>query len=561
MRAFPRYILLLSVATLSVPRAARAMDPEESVDPPPDEDDLIALEKRKKARAEAAGGSTEEAKGPTDELANPGYIPGYRPMLGLGMAPSAPRYGTTPGGHTTPYGAPEESQDFEFKFSGYASAGLRLSTNERENPTADQSGLVIHSPPAIVDFYGAFNGTNSTQGSWVDLHFQYGNSVVQSHVTLTTWKPQIGSSWIDVRSQNLIDQAFVNVAIPELGDISGTIKVGAFRSIYGGLGQYSVGQYNTELVGMPFGIGEQLSLSYDINEEYTLNFEHGFLGRQGKVPAGMGPTPFDSSMTSTEPSSWVHHAHVGLFRSGDIPLAFNLHYLNNWSQDERDQVDDPQTYFIDETKRPDGQLSIFGADFRMIDNHLGNFAVAASYADAQNIQNLTGLSYFGAMTGEQLTKRYLGQQGGGNGKMLVAGVEYNLSWAKLLYHPDPFWGEGPDLITSFFATGGHIESKDPTANGRDMIKFGSEVTYRFASWIGLSGRYDHVIPNSKDSRETFDVISPKLLIKSAWITNEQITLSYTRWFYGPRTHTEFPFELPRDELDEQMFALHFGMWW
>jgi hypothetical protein len=172
------------------------------------------------------------------------------------------------------------------------------------------------------------------------------------------------------------------------------------------------------------------------------------------------------------------------------------------------------------------------------------------------------MGFFGATSGEEITKRFLGQIGGGTGSMWVGGAEYNLSWARLLYYPETFTGDHPDLITSFFSNFGVVaKSKDPFADGRKMLKFGSEVTYQFFKWVGLSGRYDHVIPNSKQSDQTFDVASAKLLFRSQWVTHEQVTLSYTRWFYGKGSFAEFPYELPRDELDNQMFALHVGIWW
>ena len=146
--------------------------------------------------------------------------------------------------------------------------------------------------------------------------------------------------------------------------------------------------------------------------------------------------------------------------------------------------------------------------------------------------------------------------------MTAIGAEYNLSWSKLLYHPEPFWGEGADLVTSVFSNAAFThDTDDPFTDGKKMFKAGAEVTYRFFPWLGVSGRYDHVIPNSNDKEETFDVISPKLLFRSSWLTHEQVTLSYTRWFYGENTHAEAPLEFPREELDNQMFALHFGMWW
>ena len=258
----------------------------------------------------------------------------------------------------------------------------------------------------------------------------------------------------------------------------------------------------------------------------------------------------------------MHHAHAGLAINGDVPFVFGLHYLYNWAQDERDQIDDPKTPLLDEGRRPDPRMTVYGVDWRMIDNYLGNFAIAASYADATFADLLTGLNYYGADTGELLTKRLLGEQGGGTGKLLIAGFEYNFSWAKYLWYPQAFWGDGPDLITSVFANAGIVrESRDPSFDRRKLYKLGAEVTYRCLSWFAISGRYDHVAPNSKDLDESFDVISPKLIFRSNWNSHEQVTLAYTRWFYGPHTKGEAPNDFTHEELDDQMFSLSFGMWW
>ncbi len=548
--SLPNWGLSVGFAALLVPRVALAEEPGASAD-------------KAAPNSDPAGAEAAEPAAVTDENEQPGYIPGYRKSSEISLSPTAPRAPSRVGGVTVPAGARHAGEGgYQFKFTGYASASLRLSGGARDNATVDQQQMTLHEAPRTPDFYGAFGGTNATPGSWVDLHFQFGNDVVTSHVTLTTWKPTGSSNWNDVRSQQLVDQAYLQFNFPAIGKLQPSWTVGAFRNIYGGLGQYSAGQYNTPIIGMPFGVGETLNLRYDVDENYSIILEHGFMGRLGKPAANSGPTPFDSSQSPGEPSSWVHHAHLGVAKNGDIPLVASLHYLTNWSQDERDQKDDPQTFWIDERQRPDGRLSVYGADFRMINNYLGNFAIAGALVDAQDAQLLTGLGVFGAVNGEELTKRYLGQRGRGTAKMAVAGFEYNISWAKFLYHPEPFWGEGPDLITSVFSNVGSVmQSDDPDFDGRKMAKAGAEVTYRFLPWVGISGRYDHVMPNSKDEEESFDVISPKLLFKTDWNSHEQITVSYTKWFYGENTHAEFPLEMPRAELDDQMFALHFGMWW
>jgi hypothetical protein len=491
-----------------------------------------------------------------------GYIPGSRRAVSLGLSPHAPRSPSLPGGTSIPWSAPDpEDAGFQFNFGGYMSAAARLSSGARKRPTTDQFETTLHGLPQTVDVYGALQGTNAAPGSWVELRFDYGNSTVKSVVKLSTWKPSRGQSWIETSSQNWLNEAFLVYTPAALGDVSLKWTVGAFRNIYGGLGQYGVGQYNAAIIASPFGVGETLTLQYSVTDNLSLILEHGLMGRLGKIAPGEGPNAYDHEPSPSEPSSFVNHVHAGFSLSGEIPFQGGLHYLTNWAQDERDQIDDPKTAFTNERHRPDPRMDVFGADFRMINNHLGNGAVAVSYADVENGMLLSGMNYFGADSGELLTKRLLGQQGGGTAKVLVVGAEYNFSWGKFLWYPEAFWGDGPDLINSVFADVVKVKSEDPNFDGKVIYKFGTEATYRMLPWFAASCRFDHVAPNSKDTKETFDVLSPKLIFRSNWNSHEQVVLSYTRWFYGEKTHGEAPNDYLPSELDNQMLALNFGMWW
>jgi hypothetical protein len=519
-------------------------------------------------KPEAAAGTPLKLEAPKSEAtadkkpAPPaGYIPGYRTAIGLGLSPYAPLTPSIPGGLTIPFSAPAPTDDWVFNFWGYMSASLRVGQGSREYATADQHVTTLHTYPRIVDAYGMFNGTNVPQGSWVDLTFEYGNNFVTSHVKISTWKPAAGSDWTPLGSQNLFQEAYLSFKIP-VGRLNLKWSVGAFSNTYGGLGQYDVGHYNAPIIGSPFGVGETLTGQYDLNSKYTVFLEDGLMGRLGKTPVGMEPIiSIDTAFNSSIPSSWVHHLHAGVARHGIVPLVLGLHYMTNWAQDERDQTDDPRTPFVDESHRPDPRMDVVGGDIRMIDNYLGNFAAAVSYADAHYAALLTGLNFFGAFNGEQMTKRFFGPQGGGTGTMLLTGLEYNLSWGRLLRYPVDIGQNGPEFITSFFLDYARLTSKDPDVDGKKMLKFGAEVTYRWLSWLTLSMRGDRVAPNSKDSEESFTVISPKLIFKSDWLSHEQVTLSYTHWFYGEHTHSEFPNDFTRGQLDSTMYALTFGLWW
>jgi hypothetical protein len=547
-------VRVLALCALAAPAVARGQAD------PTAKDSLLESVKAKPAAATQTAQSQSADTRPPGDNPTPGYVPGFRKGLGLGLSPYAPSTPALPGGMTVPFSAPDRGDDWTFNFWGYMSASLRAGAGSRVNAYSGQYETTLHSFPRIVDAYGLFAGTNVPQGSWVDLTFEYGNNRVVSHVKMSTWKPTVGSDWTPLGSQNIFQEAYLTFKIP-VGAFNVRWNVGAFRNTYGGLGQYDVGHYNAPIIGSPTGVGETLTIQYDLTSRYTLFVEDGFFGGLGKTP--VGPTPIisiDGAFNSALPSSWLHHAHAGIARHGTVPLILGLHYIYNWAQDERDQLDDPRTAFIDEGRRPDPKMTVLGADFRMIDNYLGNFAVAASYADASYAGLLTGMNFFGAFTGDQMMRRYLGTEGGGTGKMFVAGAEYNVGWGRLLRYPVELSPNGPELYSSFFFNFANVDSVDPERDGRKMYKFGTELTWRALPWLTFSGRYDHVAPNSKDTLETFDVICPRLIFKSDWLSHEQVTLAYTRWFYGEHTHAEFPQSFSRGQLDPQMFSLTFGLW-
>ena len=96
-------------------------------------------------------------------------------------------------------------------------------------------------------------------------------------------------------------------------------------------------------------------------------------------------------------------------------------------------------------------------------------------------------------------------------------------------------------------------------------KFGADALYAFLPQMAAGVRVDHVVPNDKDSNETFDVLAARLVFKTDWQSRESIMLLYARWFYGPGTRPEgsssinAPGEIPR--LDDQLIAVNVNMWW
>src|SRR5437016_10878544 len=60
----------------------------------------------------------EDEKKPAENTA-PGYLPGYRQAMGLGLSPYAPQAPGMPAGLTVPFSAPAPADDWAFNFCGY----------------------------------------------------------------------------------------------------------------------------------------------------------------------------------------------------------------------------------------------------------------------------------------------------------------------------------------------------------------------------------------------------------------------------------------------------------
>jgi hypothetical protein len=465
---------------------------------------------------------------------------------------------------TAGYGAPVPSREWTFKWSGFMSASLQFSVNQRQQVAEGQTRTVLHAAPQTIDEWYSFVSTNMIPGNWVAMNFQYGNDRVSANVSLTTWNLTDPSTYYQIGSQQFINNAFLLFTPEEIEGFRIRWTVGYFSNSYGNLGQYGPGMYVNSLMGFVRGAGETLVVEHDVSDDWAVALEHGLMGpRVGKTPdAAVGSPGLDNPLWQ---AAWIHHAHLGLIQRSDparATLQFQLHYVGNWSQDDtvRYAVDNPGTHAVDESNVPDGRIDAVGFDTRVISATWGVLGVGAAYIRGRNAYTLKGYSTW-AGDGEGLTDRFLGADSGGNGNVYVAGINYGVSLARVLSHPEPFAGDGPDVVVNL---GGQIATASTSFgpwDGRVRHKYGADVLYTPFRYLGIGVRADRVVPNSRDSQETFHAISPRLQFKSDWNSRETITVRYAKWFYGPHTHSDGLGARQIDRLDDQLFALNFNMWW
>ncbi len=500
---------------------------------------------------------------PRDLLPRPGYIPGYRLDRTFGMAPNVPRVGGLPGGMTPGFATPMPASQWTFRWTGFLTASLQTSTNDRVIQAPGQSQTVFHTPPQTIDEYGSFVGTSTVPGQWAQLNFAYGNRYVTANLSLTTWNPTDPSTFYQIGSQQFINNFYLAYSPAPIGPVRLHALAGYFINVYGAIGQSGLGIYTNPIVGLLRGVGEDLIAEYDLNDVATLTVEDGIMGnRNGMGAINIVPSPQNGASPIVFPSAWMHHIHVGIEQRGQVTLRARLHLLQNWAQDDRVQVavDNPQTRQIDESYVKDGRITTYGADAAIASPLWGYLGAAASYTKGTNAYPVKGLTTFGG-DGETLTNRWFGQDSGGTGQLFAAGINYTASIGQILSFPVPFTSDGPDLTLNTGMVFAESWSDFGPFDARARYKSGADLLYTFLPFMGIGFRADVVVPNSHDLKETFVVLAPRLVFKSDWSSRDTVTLLYGRWFYGPDSHPEASSITSGDRLDSQLFALNAQMYW
>ncbi len=479
------------------------------------------------------------------------------------------------------------ASNWTFRFNGFLTASLQMSMNQRPQPLPGQANTVFHIQPQTLDEYASFVGTGTMPGNWAALNFEYGNKVVSANFSLNTWNPSQASTYYLPGAQYFVNNAFLTFNAPPAGNFGLHANVGYFTNYYGSLSQYGLGMYQNSVIGGARGLGGTVLAEYAINPSVTVMLENGIMGnRTGKAPEGyensvMGNQPTTPQSTVPNagngsnanpiyPASWIHHLHLGILRKGDPVLRAQVHYITNWSQDGviRDPgfdprnlpTDNPVSRCIDESRPKDGRINIIGVDATANSKLWGFVGVAAAYIKGDNTCVLRGLITYGG-EGQNLTDKWWGQPNGGTGTIAVAAINYGLSLGKIVAHPTPFNGDGPDILIN---AGFTIAKSSTDFEPYDRIrhKYGLDVLYKFFPWLGAGVRGDRVVPTSLDSGETFHVIAPRLVFRSDWQSREQITLLYAKWFYGSRSHPEASQSTSASgKIDDQLIALNVNIWW
>jgi hypothetical protein len=476
-----------------------------------------------------------------------------------------PRLGLSPGDPversvlpSTPFGiAPSSSKDYVLDFHGYVLLPLDMGWHKREAPKPGQSATVIHTPPLIPQDPRRFQYTGVVPRPWVQLNFSYGNSTVAATMILAARQLTDAAGILNPVDQLGLNDAFLRVNLAEAAKVPLEIRVGAFTSRYGAMGEYDLGRLNTPLIARTNTIGESIVAGLKLGGGTTLILDQNFGGQLGRPAIGVVPEGWNDFAETGVGTSFVSQFHAGLDYKGAATLG--LHYITAWSWDEQ-----ASTGSI-----PDGRITVLGADARFSVGRAGHLYGGFAHTQLTNAGVVGGIvEVLNARGGPEIDREYLGgnpslgaaNPSHGQGGLTVFGGQYDLSVARAVFG-DWFKGHSPDLMLSFFGLG--IKVKSPNVadyNGVNKLKFGGEATYGILSWFGAGARYDRVSQGSR----SFSIVSPRLLFHTDWYSRDQFVIQYSRFIYDSGVVVESgypPKDDPSVNPDKDVLSIMGSFWW
>jgi hypothetical protein len=433
-----------------------------------------------------------------------------------------PVHGPTYGEGTT--------DDFALTYHGYLAAPLAIGLGERQGEASPQhSSTPLHGLPLNLpdNTYNTWAYTNAQPSAWAHVAMSLGSAHVFGMLYVGAWNFNQGQDLPDNATYAQGRLSF----FPSLGirvdDVLSTktrleLIVGGTRGRYGTSGKYDSGPYGTTINGSVAVMGGMASLERAFGD-LTLRFENGFGGSEHSL---------------SDPRAGTLVAHTHLMGSYKEVLKGGVHYISSWAHDERKDIPD--------NPNPQGHINVMGVDGRFNGGVYGELFVGASIVDVKHAQQVDGSVQVVHVAGGQFfMNNFFGNDirvpNAGTGTLKNVLFQYDYSFGQLARYPENFWGDGPDLRVSLFGMFTRVGSANPVWDNVSKLKYGADVLYAPTSWLSLAVRADHVIPNmnpdaSSPDRvrmpgQSFWTVSPRVLIRSSFVSHETIGLQYSRYFY------------------------------
>ena len=260
-------------------------------------------------------------------------------------------------------------------------------------------------------------------------------------------------------------------------------------------------------------------------------------------------------------STVFQHDHIGLNYQGKYILR--LHLATVFGADERKYLSatttDTSGNIIPSTDiAHDGKMNILIAETHWFTDHLGQIGVSAAYWDLNHATSIQDGVWWGinfTQGAQDMTRNYLGPYSRGTGKVAAVSAEYDLSLARVLWYPQPFDGNGPDLRMIFAGVADRtLASDEPDFVHATGYLFGAELDYRMFRWFSTTLRSYGESRHLVNGQWRVLSVSPGIAFRSDWQSLDHIELLYSRLFYSGAVDNN-----PAAPLDRSVVTLAAGM--
>jgi hypothetical protein len=367
--------------------------------------------------------------------------------------------------------------------------------------------------------------------------------------------------------------------------------------------------YDTYLFGRTHGYGEAVKVDIPVGD-FTVHAAQGF-GARTEQGVNLGASGIQNPFTSSAGQGYTLLNHVHLGASYRSVLDVTLHYLVAWAQDAQVKIDPTGAGGV---AWPDGSESVAGGEVRLTGGIFGELYAGYSHIGASHVEAVgPAIEVVHALgggglngQGNGLIDNYLGQcvgttnnstltpavapcrpQDVGNGSVDTLLFQYVYDFGLLWRHlRDPkvttFWGDGTNVRLTLFGMYSAVSSSDTSGNqvtavapyyrgvgdGVHKLKWGADLLYSALPWIGGGIRFDSVSPSQKTSDYDFQVISPRLFLRSHFVTHEEVTVQYSHYFYAKESGTNVTLVSSNRDYgsllfppDSNVFGVKATMWW
>jgi len=300
-------------------------------------------------------------------------------------------------------------------------------------------------------------------------------------------------------------------------------------------------------------VGETLSTKLSLTPQVALLIEHGVGAKLDVIPFdALNPRPDYLPYPGPAPqgSTFLHHAHVGAELGRH--LLVTGHYLTAWTPDDHNA---PGT-----TSVP-GRLSVVGGDAHVSAGAAGDGYVGFSHIAARHVLAVAdAIEVLHSSGGYQLKNNFFGRYDprtkltppDDSGRIESVLLQYALSLGKLARYPARFTGIGSDLTLTVFGMYNVVRSN---TFDHEMLKYGVDALYSMFEVLAVGARFDTVNPDMASRRQSFSVLSPRIVLRTRFIARERVVLEYSRYFLGKEAYAAFPYNaLPQADNNALMLS-------